>query len=59
MLLTYAIKLGVEHIWKHGNTTWGTEGWTYQDIQSQSMDGFNSSWYGGQRQVYVKTKDSW
>jgi hypothetical protein len=21
MLLTYAIKLGVEHIWKHGNTT--------------------------------------
>ena len=59
MLLTYAIRLGVEHIWMHGNTTWGTEGWTYQDVQSEPMDGFNSSWYGGQRQVYVKTKDSW
>lgn len=46
--------------WRYGPTSWGTEGWTYQDIWgSSSFDGFNSSWSNLPYMLYTKTASAW
>ena len=46
-------------MWNNGNTEWGTEGWTYQDVWGNEIDSFNSSWYDKKAIVYTKTASAW
>ena len=64
--LNYWIGFGVAGIaklcWRYGNTSWGTEGWTYQDIWGKTLDSgdqFNGGWTDISNMVYVKSPTSW
>lgn len=46
--------------WRYGPTSWGTEGWTYQDIWGNKLtSGFNSSWSEQASMLYIKSASAW
>lgn len=54
------VLLVAQAVWKYGPTSWGTEGWTYQDVYGAKInEEFNSSWTGISSDIYIKSASAW